>query len=68
MGKYLSITMRASLSLWTGKVPTQRYLPGQTGLELRLDSVDDFGKSVRHLRGSFQVGIALSRYSRNCSC
>ena len=35
MRKYLFITMCAFLSLWAGKVSAQRYLPGQTGLELR---------------------------------
>ena len=67
MRKYLFITMCAFLSLWAGKVSAQRYLPGQTGLELRLGGVDDFGKNVRHLRGNFQVGMALSRYNRNRS-
>lgn len=67
MRKYLFITMCAFLSLWAGKVFAQRYLPGQTGLELRLGGVDDFGRNVRHLRGNFQVGMALSRYNRNRS-
>ena len=67
MRKYLFITMCAFLSLWAGKVSAQRYLPGQTGLELRLGGVDDFGRNVRHLRGNFQVGLALSRYNRNRS-
>ena len=67
MRKYLFITMCAFLSLWAGKVSAQRYLPGQTGLELRLGGVDDFGKNIRHLRGNFQVGMALSRYNRNRS-
>ena len=50
MRKYLFIIMCAFLSLWAGKVSAQRYLPGQTGLELRLGGVDDFGRNVRHLR------------------
>ena len=45
MRKYLFITMCAFLSLWAGKVSAQRYLPGQTGLELRLGGVGDFGTS-----------------------
>ena len=67
MKKYLFITMCAFLSLWTGEVPAQRYLPGQTGLQLTLGGVDDFGRNVRHLRGNFQAGLALSRYNRNRS-
>lgn len=55
------------LSSLAGKVSAQRYLPGQTGLELRLGGVDDFGRNVRHLRGNFQIGLALSRYNRNRS-
>lgn len=53
MKKYLLITMCAFLSLWTGEVSAQRYLPGQTGLQLTLGGVDDFRKNVRHLRGEF---------------
>lgn len=67
MGKYLFITMCALLSLWAGKVSAQRYLPGQTGLELTLGGVDDFAGNVKRLRGNFQVGMALSRYNRNRS-
>lgn len=67
MKKYLFITMCAFLSLWTGEVSAQRYLPGQTGLQLTLGGVDDFGRNVRHLRGNFQAGLALSRYNRNRS-
>lgn len=68
MRKYLFIIMMcAFLSSLEGKVSAQRYLPGQTGLELRLGGVDDFGRNVRHLRGNFQVGLALSRYNRNRS-
>lgn len=59
--------MCAFLSSLAGKVSAQRYLPGQTGLELTLGGVDDFGRNVRHLRGNFQVGLALSRYNRNRS-
>ena len=68
MRKYLFIIMMcAFLSSLAGKVSAQRYLPGQTGLELRLGGVDDFGRNVRHLRGNFQIGMALSRYNRNRS-
>ncbi len=68
MRKYLFIIMMcAFLSSLAGKVSAQRYLPGQTGLELRLGGVDDFGRNVRHLRGNFQIGLALSRYNRNRS-
>ena len=67
MKKYLFITMCAFLSLWTGEVSAQRYLPGQTGLQLTLGGVDGFGRNVRHLRGNFQAGLALSRYNRNRS-
>lgn len=67
MGKYLFIIICAFLSSLAGKVSAQRYLPGQTGLELRLGGVDDFGRNVRHLRGNFQIGMALSRYNRNRS-
>lgn len=59
--------MCAFLSSLAGKVSAQRYLPGQTGIQLTLGGVDDFGKNVRHLRGNFQVGLALSRYNRNRS-
>lgn len=59
--------MCAFLSLWAGKVSAQRYLPGQTGLQLTLGGVDDFGRNVKHLGGNFQVGLALSRYNRNRS-
>ena len=68
MRKYLFIIMMcAFLSSLAGKVSAQRYLPGQTGLELRLGGVDDFGRNVRHLRGNCQSGLALSRYNRNRS-
>ena len=67
MKKYLFITMCAFLFLWTGEVSAQRYLPGQTGLQLTLGGVDGFGRNVRHLRGNFQAGLALSRYNRNRS-
>ena len=41
MRKYLFIIMMcAFLSSLAGKVSAQRYLPGQTGLELRLGGVD----------------------------
>ena len=39
MGKYLFIIICAFLSSLAGKVSAQRYLPGQTGLELRLGGV-----------------------------
>ena len=45
----------------------QRYLPGQKGIQLMLGGVDDFGSNVKHLRGNFQLGVALSRYNRNHS-
>ena len=32
-----------------------------------MGGVDDFGRNVRHLRGNFQIGMALSRYNRNRS-
>ena len=68
MRKYLFIIMMCVfLSSLAGKVSAQRYLPGQMGLELRLGGVDDFGRNVRHLRGNFQIGLALSRYNRNRS-
>lgn len=67
MRKYLFIIMCAFLSLWAGKVSAQRYLPGQTGIQLTMGSVDDFGRNVKHLRGNFQLGLALSRYNRNRS-
>ena len=68
MRKYLFIIMMCVfLSSLAGKVSAQRYLPGQMGLELRLGGVDDFGRNVRHLRGNFQIGLALSRYNRNLS-
>ena len=41
MRKYLFIIMMCVfLSSLAGKVSAQRYLPGQTGLELRLGGVD----------------------------
>ena len=67
MKKYLFITMCAFLSLWAGEVSAQRYLPGQTGLQLTLGGVDDFGRNVKRLRGNFQAGLALSHYNRNRS-
>lgn len=67
MKKYLFIIMCAFLSLWAGEVSAQRYLPGQTGLQLTLGGVDDFGRNVKRLRGNFQAGLALSRYNRNRS-
>lgn len=67
MRKYLFIIICAFLSFGAGKVSAQRYLPGQTGIQLALGSVDDFGRNVKHLRGNFQFGLALSRYNRNRS-
>ena len=67
MGKYLFIMICAFLSSLAGKVSAQRYLPGQTGLELTMGGVDDFAGTVKRLRGNFQVGLALSCYNRNRS-
>ena len=67
MGKYLFIMICAFLSSLAGKVSAQRYLPGQTGLELTMGGVDDFAGNVKRLRGNFQVGLALSCYNRNRS-
>lgn len=67
MRKYLLIMMCAFLSSLAGKVSAQRYLPGQTGIQLTMGGVDDFGRNVKHLRGNFQLGLALSRYYRNRS-
>ncbi len=67
MRKYLLIMMCAFLSSLAGKVSAQRYLPGQTGIQLTMGGVDDFGRNVKHLRGNFQLGLALSRYNRNRS-
>ena len=50
-----------------GECFAQRYLPGQKGIQLMLGGVDDFGSNVKHLRGNFQLGVALSRYNRNHS-
>lgn len=58
MGKYLFIMICAILSSLAGKVSAQRYLPGQTGLELTMGGVDDFAGNVKRLRGNFQVGLA----------
>ena len=59
--------MCAFLSSLAGKVSAQLYLPGQTGIQLTMGGMDDFGRNVKHLRGNFQLGLALSRYNRNRS-
>lgn len=65
--RYISIIICTLLLLAAGKVSAQRYIPGQTGIQLTFSGVDDFGKNVRHLGGNFQIGLALSRYNNNRS-
>lgn len=67
MKKYLFMMTCAFLSLVAGKASAQRYLPGQTGIQLTLGGVDGFGRNVKHLGGNFQVGLAWSRYNRDRS-
>ncbi len=67
MKRVLFIMLCICLPFAAGECFAQRYLPGQKGIQLMLGGVDDFGSNVKHLRGNFQLGVALSRYNRNHS-
>lgn len=67
MKRVLFIMLCICLPFAAGECFAQRYLPGQKGIQLTLGGVDDFGSNVKHLRGNFQLGVALSRYNRNHS-
>ena len=67
MKRVLFIMLCICLPFAAGECFAQRYLPGQKGIQLMLGGVDDFGSYVKHLRGNFQLGVALSRYNRNHS-
>lgn len=61
MKRVLFIMLCICLPFAAGECFAQRYLPGQKGIQLMLGGVDDFGSNVKHLRGNFQLGVALSQ-------